>query len=389
MRSFTERFDGVRLTSLRVPVSELERAWRDIAPELRAALEVSIERARRAHEAQIPIPRTVRFEGTSTVEQHYRPVERVGMYAPGGLAAYASSVVMNVVSAQVAGVPSIVVVSPPQRDTGKPAEAVLAACALLGIDEVYAMGGAQAIAALAYGWDADLHDDALTPVDVITGPGNRYVATAKRLVQYRVGIDSVAGPTEILVLADDSASADLIAADLVSQAEHDALASSILVTPSLELAREVGRLCATRATRTRNSERVLAALQGEQSALVVVDDLDQAIDFSNRYGPEHLQVMTRDPRALVGRLTNAGAIFLGAWSPVSLGDYCAGSNHVLPTGNACRHASGLSVLNFLRPVQVIEYDREGLTAVAESIEALARAEALPAHWEAVAARFTD
>jgi histidinol dehydrogenase len=310
-------------------------------------------------------------------------VRRVGVYVPGGKAVYPSSVIMNVVPAQVAGVSAVALASPAQRRDGRVHPTILAAAGLLGIEEVYAIGGAGAIAALAYG----VHDIDLEPVDVVTGPGNNFVAAAKRHVAGVVGTDSEAGATEILVIADDSADPALVAADLVSQAEHDEQAGAVLVTDSEALADAVRTRVQDVASRTRHTDRVRTALAGSQSAIVLVDDLAAAVAFSNAYAPEHLEVQTRDPGGLLPELTNAGAIFLGPNSPVSLGDYLAGSNHVLPTGGQARYAAGLGAQTFLRAQQIIDYDRDALAGVADAIVALAEAEALPAHGEAVTARF--
>jgi histidinol dehydrogenase len=325
------------------------------------------------------------------VRQRWIPVRRVGLYVPGGLAVYPSSVIMNVVAAQEAGVGSLAVTSPPQRDNGGlPDAVVLATCALLGVDEVYAVGGAQAIAMLAYGAEGSEDVDGTTlcePVDVITGPGNVYVAAAKRLVRGVVGIDAEAGPTEIAILADGTADAEHVAADLVSQAEHDPLAASVLVTPSVELALAVEAKLVDRVQTTRHATRVAQALSGKQSAIVLVDDLDAGLAVVNAYGAEHLEIQTVGAAALAERVTSAGAIFVGPYSPVSLGDYMAGSNHVLPTGGCAHFSSGLGVHSFVRAVQVIEYDADALREIADKIVALADAEGLPAHGEAVRARF--
>ena len=318
-------------------------------------------------------------------------MRRVGLYVPGGLAVYPSSVVMNVVAAQEAGVGALAVTSPPQKaNGGLPDAVVLATCALLGVDEVYAAGGAQAIAMLAYGAAGSQDVDGETlcePVDVITGPGNVFVTAAKRLVRGVVGIDSEAGPTEIAILADGTADADHVAADLVSQAEHDPLAASVLVTPSVELVGAVEAKLVDRAAATRHSARVQTSLAGRQSAIVLVDDLEAGLAVVNAYGAEHLEIQTADAAAVAERVTSAGAIFVGPYSPVSLGDYMAGSNHVLPTGGCSHFTSGLGVHSFVRAVQVIEYDADALSAVAGRIVALADAEGLPAHGEAVQARF--
>lgn len=382
LREQADRFDGVSGHDVRVPAAHLSEAAASLDPRVRAALEEAIRRVRRASAAQVPAAITTQLGPGARVTQRWQPVRRVGVYVPGGKAVYPSSVVMNVVPAQVAGVGEVALASPPQREFGgRVHPVILAAAHLLGITEVYAMGGAGAIGAFAYGVAAlDLD-----PVDVVTGPGNNFVASAKRAVAGRVGTDSEAGATEILVVADDSADPGLVAADLVSQAEHDEQASAVLVTASAELADAVADAVVGRAVRTRHAARVEAALRGPQSAIVLVDDLAAAAAFSNAYAPEHLELHLADPRPEL--FVHAGAIFVGPYSPVSLGDYLAGSNHVLPTGGQARYAAGLSAATFLRPQQVVEYDRDALSAVREGIVALAEAEALPAHGEAVEARF--
>lgn len=380
-----ERFDGVRPATLRVPAEDLAGAVAKLDPTVRAALEEAIVRVRAASAAQVPAGAVTMLGDGAEVRQRWQPVRRVGLYVPGGTAVYPSSVVMNVVPAQVAGVESIALVSPAQREFGGVHPVILGAAALLGVDEVYAIGGAGAVGALAYG----VPDLGLEPVQKITGPGNVFVAAAKRLVQGVAGIDAEAGPTEILVIADATADPRHVAADLVSQAEHDDLAAAVLVTDSAELAERTLVEIERRAALTERSERVLVALRGPQSAVVLVDDLEQAAAVSDAYGPEHLEVQTADPEALLPRLSNAGAIFLGAHTPVSLGDYLAGSNHVLPTGGQSRYGAGLGAYAFLRPQQIIRYDRGALQEVAERLGALARAEGLPAHAEAVEARFED
>ncbi|HVY11624.1 MAG TPA: histidinol dehydrogenase [Mycobacteriales bacterium] len=377
---FTERFDGVTLDELRVPVPALGEALAALDPAVRAALEEAIERARRVHRAQLREDEVVDVAPGAVVTERWVPVGRVGLYVPGGLVAYPSSVVMNVVPAQVAGVGSLAVASPPKPEFGgRPNPAVLAACALLGVDEVYAVGGAQAIAMFAYGVAG------VAPVDLVTGPGNVYVAAAKRCVRGVVGIDAEAGPTEIGILADQTADPDYVAADLVAQAEHDELAACLLVTPSAELLDAVDVALAKRVGDTRHRERVETALGG-QSAYVLVDDISQGLQVVDAWGAEHLEVITDNAAEVAGRVRNAGAIFVGPWSPVSLGDYLAGSNHVLPTGGTARHTSGLSVQSFLRGIHVIDYSRDALAAVGDHIAALGGAEDLAAHVEAVATR---
>jgi histidinol dehydrogenase len=381
-----ERLDGVRPASIRVAPEALTAALDALDPEVRSALVEAISRVTAASRGQVPASTTTQLAPGARVTQRWQPVARVGLYVPGGKAVYPSSVVMNVVPAQVAGVASIALASPAQKEFGGSVHpTVLAAAALLGIDEVYAMGGAGAVGAFAWGVPAI----GLEPVQVITGPGNVFVAAAKRLVRGQVGIDSEAGPTEILIIADASADARLVAADLISQAEHDELASVVLVTDSAELADKVRVDVESLAAQTRHADRVREALSGPQSAIVLVSDLQTAADFSNAYGPEHLELQVADTDAVLSMIDSAGAIFMGAFSPVSLGDYLAGSNHVLPTGGQARFASGLGTYTFLRPQQVISYDRAALSEVHEAIVALSEAEDLPAHGAAVTARFAD
>jgi histidinol dehydrogenase len=375
------RLDGVDRTDLRVDPGEIKAALDTLDPAVRAALEITIERVRRVHADQRRTDTVTAVVPGGTVTERWVPVRRVGLYVPGGLALYPSSVVMNVVPAQLAGVEGIAVASPPQKDTGRPDARVLATCALLGVDEVYAVGGAQAIAMFAYGAGV------CEPVDVVTGPGNIYVTAAKRLVRGLVGIDAEAGPTEIAILADDTADPEHVAADLISQAEHDPSAASVLVTTSVALADAVDAALPGRVAATRHSERVRTALTGPQSGVVLVADLDDGIAVVDAYAAEHLEIQTRDAAAVAQQIRNAGAIFVGAYSPVSLGDYCAGSNHILPTGGCARHSGGLSVQTFLRGIHVIAYDQDALRDVAGHVVTLAEAEDLPAHGEAITARF--
>ncbi|WP_104192001.1 histidinol dehydrogenase [Cryobacterium sp. Y82] len=380
-----ERLDRVRPGQVRVPVSHIADAVVGLDPAVRTAITETIRRVRLASAAQVPPRLTTTIEAGATVTQRWQPVNRVGLYVPGGKAVYPSSVVMNVVPAQVSGVRSIALASPAQSHfDGRVHPTILAVAGLLGVDEIYAMGGAGAIGALAYG----VADIGLEPVQIVTGPGNVYVAAAKRLIRGQAGIDSEAGPTDILVIADAAADPLLVAADLVSQAEHDELAAAVLVTDSPELADAVAARLTELAASTTHSQRVTAALDGRQSAIVLVDNLQVAAGFSNAFGPEHLEIQTSDPDAVLADIENAGAIFLGPYSPVSLGDYVAGSNHVLPTGGQARFSSGLGAYTFLRPQQVVRYSREALEAVADHIAALSSAEALPAHGDAVAARFS-
>ena len=388
LRDAAERFDGVRPERLRIPAEVIAASVESLDPAVRRALEESIARTRAVHADQRRVDTTTSVADGGTVTERWVPVDRVGLYVPGGLAVYPSSVVMNVVPAQLAGVPSLAVASPPQRDHhGWPHPTILAACHLLGVDEVYAMGGAQAVAAFAYGFEED--GAVCEPVSLVTGPGNIYVAAAKRLLEGLIGIDAEAGPTEIAVLADATADPEHVAADLVSQAEHDPLAASVLVTDSPELAEAVQQALARRVVATKHTERVATALAGRQSGIVLVDDVEVGLDVVNAYAAEHLEIHTADAAAVAARVRNAGAVFVGTWAPVSLGDYCAGSNHVLPTGGCAAHSSGLSVQSFLRGIHVVEYDEAALREVGAHVVALARAEDLPGHGEAVLARVPE
>jgi histidinol dehydrogenase len=382
-----ERFDRVRPAAVRVPAAELSRALEGLEPAVRDALTECVDRARAVHADQRRTDVTTQVVAGGMVTERWVPVARVGLYAPGGLAVYPSSVVMNVVPAQTAGVESLVVCSPPQAEFGGlPHPTILAAAALLGVDEVWAAGGAQAIALLAYG-GTDTDGTPLTPVDLVTGPGNVYVTAAKRLLRGMIGIDSEAGPTEIAVLADATADPVHVAADLISQAEHDTLAASVLVTDSVELADAVDAELVRQVAATKHSDRITTALRGKQSGCVLVSTVDDGVRVVDAYAAEHLEIQTADAREVAGRVRNAGAIFIGPYAPVSLGDYCAGSNHVLPTGGCARHSSGLSVQTFLRGIHVVEYTEDALRAVAGKVVALANAEDLPAHGQAVTARF--
>jgi histidinol dehydrogenase len=388
IREATEKFDGVAIERLRVPAEAIASAAEGLDPAVKAALEESIKRARLVHRDQRRTDVTTQVVDGGTVTERWVPVRRVGLYVPGGLAVYPSTVVMNVVPAQEAGVESLVVASPPQRENGGlPDSRVLAACALLGVDEVYAVGGAQAIAMLGYGSEGADDTDRCEPVDVITGPGNIWVTAAKRMLQGTVGIDAEAGPTEIAILADDTADPRHVAADLISQAEHDPLAASVLVTDSEDLLAKVEAELTRQVAATKHESRVRTSLTGQQSGVVLVDDLEHGLAVVDAYAAEHLEIQTRDARQWAMRVRNAGAIFVGAWSPVSLGDYAAGSNHVLPTAGCARFSSGLSVQSFLRGIHVVEYDETALRDVSGHVVALANAEDLPAHGDAVTARF--
>jgi histidinol dehydrogenase len=372
-----------------VPRERLTTALADLEPDVRTALEIAIDRVRRVHADQVPEGHTTEVVPGGSVTMRWIPVERVGLYVPGGRAVYPSSVVMNVVPAQIAGVKSLAVASPPQKQFGGlPHPTILAACALLGVDEVYATGGAQAIALMAFG--APLDDGTVCkPVNLITGPGNIWVTAAKRMLLGRVGIDSEAGPTEIAILADETADAGHVAADLISQAEHDVIAASVLVTTSPALAADVEAALESRVAATKHSLRIRDALGGTQSAIILVCSLADGIRVVDAYAAEHLEIQTRNAREVAMRVRNAGAIFVGPWAPVSLGDYAAGSNHVLPTGGCACHSSGLGVATFLRGVNVVEYDRAALADVAGHVVALAHAEDLPAHAAAITERFGE
>jgi histidinol dehydrogenase len=382
-----ERFDGVRSTAVRVPPATLTASLAALDPAVRAALETSVERARRVHADQRRTDLVTRVVPGGSVTERFVPVRRVGLYAPGGRAVYPSSVVMNVVPAQEAGVESLVVASPPQAEFGGlPHPTILAAAALLGVEEVWAVGGAQGVALLAHG-GVDTDGAQLEPVDMVTGPGNVYVTAAKRLLRGLIGIDAEAGTTEIAVLADAGADPVHVAADLVSQAEHDPQAASVLVTDSPELADAVDAELERQVAATKHGERIRTALGGPQSGTILVADLDAGLAVVDAYAAEHLEIQTADARERALRVRNAGAVFVGPWSPVSLGDYCAGSNHVLPTGGCARHSAGLSVQTFLRGVHVVEYTEDALREVAGAVVTLAGAEDLPAHGQAVTARF--
>ena len=380
-----EEFDGVRPPSIRVPQSALDKALADLDPKIRAALELSAERIRKVHNDQTRGVTTTKVVDGGVVTERWIPVDRVGLYVPGGRAVYPSSVLMNVIPAQIAKVSSIAVASPPQKEFGGlPHPTILAACALLGITEVYAVGGAQAIALFAYGMDG-----LCEKCDLVTGPGNIYVAAAKRALRGVIGIDSEAGPTEIAILADESARAGDVAADLISQAEHDVIAAAVLVTTSEKLAGDVVKELEVRVAKTKHSARIREALSGIQSAIVLVDSIAQGLDVVNAYAAEHLEIQTQNAAQDALKIRNAGAVFIGRFSPVSLGDYSAGSNHVLPTGGCACHSSGLSVQTFLRGLHYIEYSEEAFIDISQTVITLANSEDLPAHGEAMTARLED
>ena len=380
-----QEFDGIAPASIRVPQSELDKALAELNPRVRAALEKSAERIRLVHMDQRRKENVTHVVDGGTVTEKWIPVDRVGLYVPGGRAVYPSSVLMNVIPAQIAEVTSIAVASPPQKEFGGlPHPTILATCALLGITEVYAIGGAQAVALFAYGMKGICNK-----CDLVTGPGNIYVAAAKRALRGVIGIDSEAGPTEIAILADESAYAVDVATDLMSQAEHDVIAAAVLVTNSQALVDQVQEQLEFRVPLTKHAERIKTALTGIQSAMVLVDSVAQGINVVNAYAAEHLEIHTKDARSDATNIRNAGAVFLGRFSPVSLGDYSAGSNHVLPTGGCACHSSGLSVQTFLRGLHFIEYDKKAFTDIIETVVTLAQSEDLPAHGEAMTARLEN
>ena len=383
--ALAEEFDGVTPASIRVPQKALDEALLQLDPAIRTALELSIIRIKKVHNDQVRTDKTTTVVDGGTITEKWVPVDRVGLYVPGGRAVYPSSVMMNVIPAQIAHVQSIAVASPPQKEFGGlPHPTILATCALLGISEVYAIGGAQAIALFAYGMDG-----VCEKADLVTGPGNIYVAAAKRSLRGVIGIDSEAGPTEIAILADSSAIAADVAADLISQAEHDVIAAAVLVTDSPELAAAVEAELKIRVSATKHSDRIAIALSGVQSAIALVDSIEQGLDVVNAYAAEHLEIQTRNARSDAAKIRNAGAVFIGRFSPVSLGDYSAGSNHVLPTGGCACHSSGLSVQTFLRGLHFIEYGQQAFTDIVDTVVTLANAEDLPAHGEAMTARLEN
>ena len=380
--ALAEEFDGVTPSSIRVPQQALDKALAELDPKVRAALELSAQRIRKVHLDQRREEKVTIVSDGATVTERWIPVDRVGLYVPGGRAVYPSSVLMNVIPAQIANVPSIAVASPPQSEFGGlPHPTILAACALLGVSEVYAVGGAQAIALFAYGM-AGVCEKA----DLVTGPGNIYVAAAKRALRGIIAIDSEAGPTEIAIIADQSAKASDVAADLISQAEHDVIAAAVLVTDSEQLAQSVKSELENRVANTKHTERITASLSGVQSAIVLVDSLQQGLDVVNAYAAEHLEIQCVDAALVARQIRNAGAVFIGRFTPVSLGDYSAGSNHVLPTGGCACHSSGLSVQTFLRGLHFIEYEKQAFNELVETVVTLATAEDLPAHGQAMTVR---
>jgi histidinol dehydrogenase len=383
--ALSKEFDGIAPVSIKVPRAELTKALSELDPKIRAALELSAERIRKVHNDQQRGETTTRVVDGGSVTEKWIPVDRVGLYVPGGRAVYPSSVMMNVIPAQIAQVQSIAIASPPQSDFGGlPHPTILATCELLGITEVYAVGGAQAIALFAYGME-----NLCEKCDLVTGPGNIYVAAAKRALRGIIGIDSEAGPTEIAIVADHTAIAADVAADLISQAEHDVIAAAVLITNSEKLIDDVQKELSVRVPRTKHSSRIKEALTGIQSACVLVDSTEHGLEVANAYAAEHLEIQTKNSAEDAQQIRNAGAVFIGRFSPVSLGDYSAGSNHVLPTGGCACHSSGLSVQTFLRGLHFIEYNENAFTDIAPTVITLANSEDLPAHGEAMSVRFED
>ena len=383
--ALAKEFDGIAPQSIKVPKAELTKALNELDPAIRKALEVSAERIKKVHNDQKRNQVVTRVVDGGTVKEKWVPVDRVGLYVPGGRAVYPSSVLMNVIPAQIANVASIAIASPPQSEFGGlPHPTILATCELLGITEVYAVGGAQAIALFAYGME-----NLCEKCDLVTGPGNIYVAAAKRALRGVIGIDSEAGPTEIAIVADESAIAADVASDLISQAEHDVIAAAVLITQSEKLIDEVQKELSLRVPRTKHFARIQEALTGIQSACVLVDSTEHAIEVANAYAAEHLEIQTKNSAKDAELIRNAGAVFIGRFSPVSLGDYSAGSNHVLPTGGCACHSSGLSVQTFLRGLHFIEYSESAFSDIAPTVITLANSEDLPAHGEAMSVRFEN
>lgn len=378
VRDFTKRFDRAELDGLRIPDEMYEAAYSQVTPAFVEALREAIVNIRVYHEAQKRTSWMLPSADGSLLGQIVRPLKRVGVYVPGGLAPLPSTALMNVIPAQVAGVPEIVVTTPPDAE-GRVHPGILVALKELGITEAYRIGGAQAIGALAYGTET------IRPVDKITGPGNVYVALAKQAVFGLVAIDMIAGPSDILVIADETADPDYVAADLLSQAEHDPMAQSICVTPSGDLAVRVATALVEQIGKLPRREIAEAAIRG-QGAILVTNDLDEAVEVANRIAPEHLELMVAQPSEWLGRIENAGAIFLGPYSTEPVGDYFAGPNHTLPTYGTARFSSPLSVDDFVKKSSVIQYGKQALLANGEKIIALAETEGLDAHANAVRIR---
>jgi histidinol dehydrogenase len=380
LRDMARRFDGVALDEIEVPRSSRDRALAELDQDVRRALERAAANIKRFHEAQRPAAVRVETEPGVSVTRAWTPLPRVGVYAPGGTASYPSSVLMGVVPARAAGVDEVVLCSPPGPD-GRPPREILAACAIAGVDRVFALGGAGAVAAMVFGTET------VPSVDAVVGPGNRWVTEAKRQVAGDVVIDSLAGPSEVLVLADESAQAELVAMELLAQAEHDPDASCVLVTTSDRLARDVSEALSRLLAHAPRAEIARRALE-RAGAVLVADSQEEALAFTDRFAPEHLSLMTRDAATDATKLRHAGTIFVGPAASVAFGDYMTGANHVLPTAGRARSFSGLSTHHFLRSFTIQEVSREGARAMADDVALLAMAEGLPAHAEAARARKT-
>jgi len=379
---YTNRFDKTnasKLAELEISQSELQAALNGLPAAQREALQTAADRVRSYHEKQLMASWQYTEADGTILGQQVTSLDRVGLYVPGGKAAYPSSVLMNAIPAKVAGVKDLIMVVP--TPNGEKNALVLAAAAISGVDRVFCIRGAQAVGALAYGTET------VPQVDKIVGPGNAYVAAAKRRVFGVVGIDMVAGPSEILVICDGKTNPDWVAMDLFSQAEHDVIAASVLVTDSTELADAVEAELIKRVPKTKHSERIATALSSQQSAIVLVDNVQQGLHIVNSYAAEHLEIQTRNAKLDAAQIRNAGAVFIGRYAPVSLGDYAAGSNHVLPTGGCACHSSGLSVQSFLRGIHLVEYSKEAFDGIASAVVTLANSEDLPAHGEAITARY--
>lgn len=379
LKEYTEKFDGISLDEFKVSQAEIEEALSQVDGKILEIIKEAAENIRSFHEKQLRPSWMTTEENGTVLGQKITPLDSVGLYVPGGTAAYPSSVLMNVIPAKVAGVKRIVITSPPDKKTGKLPPAVLAAAQLAGAEEIYKAGGAQAIAALAYGTET------IAPVDKITGPGNIFVALAKREVFGDVDIDMIAGPSEIAILADDTAHADEVAADLLSQAEHDPMASAVLVTPSPALAEQVSSEVDRQLAELPRRE--IAALSIENyGAIYVAENMDEAIETVNSLAPEHLEILTENPMELLGRIRHAGAIFLGRFSPEPVGDYFAGPNHVLPTNGTARFSSPLNVEDFQKKSSILLYSEKALKDNGEKIAAFARLEGLEAHARSIETR---
>ena len=378
LRDYTERFDGVAINELRVPPEALERAWQLTPAPLQQALQLANERILAFHLQQLPNNLEINGPYGETLKRRWRPVHRAGLYVPGGRASYPSTVLMNAIPALVAGVKQRVMVTPPGAD-GEINQTVLAAAHLAGIDEIYRIGGAQAIAALAFGTES------IAQVDVITGPGNLYVTLAKKAVFGRVGIDSLAGPSEVLIIADDSADPVLVAADLLAQAEHDPLAAAILLTTSPQLAQAVP-LEVERQLENHPRKELTSASIRDWGLVVLCNSIEEAAELSDRFAPEHLELQVKDPEALADRIQQAGAIFLGKYTPEAAGDYLAGPNHTLPTSGTARFSGALSVETFMHHTSLIGFNQRALQATGPAIMELAASEGLHSHRESVRLR---